>query len=138
VVGAIGVSGASSADEDQQLAVLGADAFVAAVSAVPRATRIDASEMEAAFSVGRLVVDTDGYQIDAARRTGPGTTEVHDRVTDVMYVLAGKAAVVTGDDASSTTSELAPGDLLVIPATVPHTFTAVSDPFRYLVVKVAG
>jgi uncharacterized protein GlcG (DUF336 family)/uncharacterized cupin superfamily protein len=138
VVGALGVSGASSAAEDQQLAILGAGAFDAAVTAVPHATRIDAPEMEEAFAIGRLVVDTDGYQIDAARRTGPGTTEVHGAVTDVMYVLAGQATVVTGDGASSTTSELAPGDLFVIPPTVPHTFTAVSDPFRYLVVKVAG
>lgn len=59
-------------------------------------------------------------------------------MTDVMYVLAGRATVVTGEGTDSITSELAPGDLFVIPATVPHTFTSVSDPFRYLVVKVAG
>ena len=80
--------------------------------------------MDAAFAVGRLVVDTAGYKVDAGRRTGPGTTELHDRDTDVMYVLEGRATVVTGDRRRQTT-ELAPGDLFVIPAMVPHTFTAV-------------
>jgi uncharacterized protein GlcG (DUF336 family)/mannose-6-phosphate isomerase-like protein (cupin superfamily) len=135
VVGAIGVSGASSADEDQDLAVLGAGAFDAAVAAEPAATHIDADAMDAAFAVGRLVVDTARYKVDAGRRTGPGTTELHARDTDVMYVLEGRATVVTGD---STSTELAAGDLFVIPETVPHTFTAVSDPFRYLVVKVTS
>ena len=136
VVGAIGVSGASSADEDQELAMLGADAFDVAVGDVPGATHVAADVMDAAFAVGRLVVDTAGYKVDAGRRTGPGTTELHDRDTDVMYVLEGRATVGTGSDGATT--ELAPGDLFVIPETVPHTFTAVSDPFRYLVVKVTS
>ena len=136
VVGAIGVSGASSADEDQELAVLGAGAFDVAVAEVPGATHVAADAMEAAFAVGRLVVDTAGYKVDAGRRTGPGTTELHDRDTDVMYVIEGRATVVTGTD--GTTTELAPGDLFVIPAIVPHTFVAVTDPFRYLVVKVTS
>ena len=32
--------------------------------------------------------------------------------------------------------ELSPGDVLAVPAGVPHQFTEVSDPFLYFVVKV--
>jgi quercetin dioxygenase-like cupin family protein len=39
---------------------------------------------------------------------------------------------VTGGHAQ----ELTAGDVLAIPAGVPHQFTRVSDPFLYLVVKV--
>lgn len=134
VVGAIGVSGASSADEDQELAVLGASMLVTPPAT---ATHIAAADMNDAFAVGRLVVDEPAYQIDAARRTGPGAVEVHDRMTDVMYVLDGRATVATGDGEAATSTELATGDLFVIPETVSHEFVAVTDPFRYLVVKVA-
>nr|MBA3289180.1 heme-binding protein [Acidimicrobiia bacterium] len=133
VVGAIGVSGVSSADEDQELAVLGASMLVTPPAT---ATHIAAADMNDAFAVGRLVVDEPAYQIDAARRTGPGAVEVHDRMTDVMYVLDGRATVATGDGEAATSTELATGDLFVIPETVPHEFVAVTDPFRYLVVKV--
>jgi len=33
---------------------------------------------------------------------------------------------------------IGPGDVLVIPAGVPHRFAEASDPFRYLVVKAGG
>ena len=138
VVGAIGVSGASSADEDQELALLGASTFATAVAAAPSATHIDADEMARAFATGRLVVDTPVYKIDAGRRTGSGALERHDAVTDMMYVLEGNAVVVTGEPGDETTTKLAPGDVFVVPATVAHTFTDVSDPFRYLVAKVAS
>jgi mannose-6-phosphate isomerase-like protein (cupin superfamily) len=79
--------------------------------------------------------------------------EFHERVTDVMHVVSGAATVVTGGRmvdprevgpgelrAAGTEGgqahELAPGDVLVLPAGVPHHFTAVSDPFHYLVAKV--
>jgi glc operon protein GlcG len=132
VIGAVGVSGASSADEDNELAELAAAAFSAA-GKPSSATHIPASAMANAFAAGQLVVDTDGYKVDAARRRGPGPLERHERVTDIMYVLEGTATVLTGDN---TTTCLATGDVFVVPAGLPHTFTEVADPFRYLVVKV--
>jgi glc operon protein GlcG len=138
VVGAVGVSGASSADEDQDLAVLAVASFAAALAATPTVTHIPARDMDAAFAVGRLVVDTAGYKVDAGRRTGPGEVELHERVADVMYVLDGEATVITGNTPTDVTTELAAGDVFVVPAGVPHTFVRVTDPFRYLVVKVAS
>ena len=154
VVGAIGVSGASSADEDQELAVVGAEMPSAAAAAVPSAAAAAVpsaaaaavpsaaaaavmfrrADVDARFATGGLLLDTPGYQLDAGRRTGPGAVELHDTVTDIMRVAEGTATVVAG----GSTYELAHGDVLVIPAGVPHEFVAASDPFHYLVVKVEG
>jgi glc operon protein GlcG len=133
VVGGVGVSGASSADEDNELAMLGIAAFFTA--SPPRSvTHVPAGAMADAFAVGRLVVDTDAWKVDAGRRTGPGQAELHERTTDVIYVVEGDATVVTGEEGSVTA--LGPGDVFVVPAGITHTFTAASNPFRYLVVKV--
>jgi len=128
VVGAVGVSGASSADEDQELALLGA----AAVFPEPGEATFYPAEQVA--SGGGLLLDTPSYKLDAGRRTGPGEVELHDTVTDVMHVIEGTATVVAG----GTAYDLKPGDALVIPAGIPHEFVAASDPFLYFVVKVEG
>jgi uncharacterized protein GlcG (DUF336 family)/mannose-6-phosphate isomerase-like protein (cupin superfamily) len=155
VVGAIGVSGASSADEDQELAIFGAAALTAASSdgQASEAVFIPSATLRAKFETGGLVVDNPRYKVDAGRRSQPGEVEYHDRVTDVMYVVDGAATVVTGGRMldprkvkagevravaieGGTTHDLAVGDVLAIPGGVPHQFTAVSDPFLYYVVKV--
>jgi len=138
VIGAIGVSGASSADEDQELAVIGAEAAqTAAAAPAPQATLFRAAEVRDRFTTGGLLAEARGYALDAGRRTGPGAAELHERVTDVMHVVQGTATVVTGGE-GGTPHEIGPGDVLVIPAGVPHEFVAASDPFLYLVVKVEG
>jgi uncharacterized protein GlcG (DUF336 family) len=137
VVGAIGVSGASSADEDQELAVLGAQTLEAAADAPPPpATRFSRPMVRAQFREGGLLLDTRRYKVDAGRRVGPGEIECHDTVVDIMHVVEGTATVETGVDGKVTTHHLDEGDVLVVPAGAPHRFTAVSDPFLYLVVKV--
>jgi uncharacterized protein GlcG (DUF336 family) len=130
VVGAVGVSGATSADEDQELAALG----VSAAAAVPVATRVPASVVEERFRTGGLLVDAPQYKVDAGRRTGPGATEVHADAVDVIRAVAGEATV----EAGGATHALSPGDVLVVPAGVPHTFVACTDPFLYYVVKTVG
>ncbi len=159
VVGAIGASGASSADEDQELGVIGAAAAAGAAAGgageAGEASYVSAADLRAKLAVGGLLLDTSGYQVDAGRRTAPGEVEFHASVTDVMHVLEGRATVVTGGQIVSprttgpgevrgasidggTSHELAEGDVLVVPAGVPHIFVAVTDPFLYFVVKVAG
>jgi len=158
VIGAIGASGASSADEDQELGVVGADAAsVAAQSSgvASQATFVSAADLEARLAVGGLLFDSPGYKVDAGRRTAPGEVEFHDGVTDVMHVLEGRATVVTGGQIvgarevgpgelrgesinGGTEHRLTSGDVLVVPAGVPHHFVAVTDPFLYFVVKVSG
>ena len=136
VVGAIGVSGASSAAEDQELSALGARAAEEIGADHRPAIHLTAADVDTAFTHGGLLVDASRYQLEAGRRTAPGKAECHDTVTDIMRVAAGSATVVTRSCGEAVTHELAPGDVLVIPEGVSHEFTAVSEPFLYFVVKV--
>jgi uncharacterized protein GlcG (DUF336 family) len=156
VIGAIGVSGATSADEDQELAAIGASAAeAAAASGRAEATFFPADEVRSKFASGGLLANTVDYKIDAGRRTSPGEVEYHDREADIMYVVEGTATVVTGGEmidvretapgelrareiAGGTRHELSRGDVLAIPKRVPHHFVDVSDPFLYYVVKAVG
>jgi len=136
VVGAVGVSGASSADEDQELSALGketAEAAIATELAGPRRAQFFSHDaVVERFRTGGLLLATAGYQVDAGRRTAPGEVELHENVVDIMHVVEGTATVVAGPD----THELVAGDVLVIPNGVPHQFVHVSDPFLYFVAKV--
>jgi glc operon protein GlcG len=160
VAGAIGVSGASSADEDQELAVAGMRAVEAALAGgsnghVAGASFFPAETVRARFDEGGLLLDTRGYKIDAGRRAAPGEVEYHAHAVDVMHVVQGTATVLTGGEmqdarevepgelrapslAGATAHALSEGDVLAIPNGVPHQFVDVSDPFLYFVVKVAA
>jgi glc operon protein GlcG len=136
VMGAIGVSGASSAAEDQELSALGAGAIKEVGACHWPAIHLSAADVDIAFANGGLLVDASRYQLEAARRTVPGEVECHDTVTDIMRVAAGTATVVTQGCGEPVTHALSTGDVLVIPEGVSHEFTAVSKPFLYFVVKV--
>jgi glc operon protein GlcG len=153
VAGAIGVSGASSADEDQELALAGAAAFAPQNGQRNGAAFFSGAQLAEKFETGGLLLDTARYKLDAGRRVEPGEVEFHRDVVDVMHVVEGTATVVTGGEMRNT-REVAPGeiraesvdggtphdlregDVLAIPNGVPHQFTQVSDPFLYFVVKV--
>jgi uncharacterized protein GlcG (DUF336 family) len=158
VIGAVGVSGATSADEDNELAMIGAEAAAAAAAgegngSANRAAFFSAAKVEETFRRGGLLLDTRGYKIDAGRREGPGEVEYHQHTIDVMHVVEGTARVLTGGTMVDA-REVAPGELrapsveggseqelregavLAIPNGVPHQFVDVSDPFLYFVVKV--
>jgi glc operon protein GlcG len=136
VLGAVGVSGASSASEDQELSMLAARAIESPCHDSWPAIHLPAADVDIAFANGGLLVDAFRYQVEAAHRMGPGEAERHDTVTDIMRVAAGTATLVTRSCGATLTHELAPGDVVVIPEGVGHEFTAVSEPFRYFVVKV--
>ena len=158
VIGAVGVSGASSAPEDQELATLGAEAASAASRASSNghangAVHISKSDLDERFETGGILLDAGGFKLDAGRRSAPGEVEYHARVVDVMHVVRRTATVVTGGEMvdarevaqgeiraraidGGTPNTLAEGDVLAIPSGVPHQFVDVSDPFHYFVVKV--
>ena len=166
VIGAVGVSGASSADEDQELAVLGVEAAQAAATGAingngngnghaATAAYISGEMLQGQFATGGIVLDAGAYKIDAGRREAPGEVEYHAGTVDVMHVVEGSATVVTGGEmhdvrevspgeiragslAGGMRHRLSPGDVLAIPSKVPHQFVEVSDPFLYFVVKVEG
>ena len=161
VVGAIGVSGATSADEDNELARIGAAAVVAATNGGSAnghrdgAAFFPADDVAERFRSGGLLLDTAAYKVDAGRREAPGEAEYHEHTVDVMHVVEGSATVVLGGEMRDAREvapgelraaavdggerrDLKPGDVLAIPNGVPHQFVDVSNPFLYFVVKVAS
>jgi len=154
VVGAIGVSGAASAAQDDELAVAGAAALAGTTaSGGGPVTYLERRQVQAGFSKGAVLVDHGDYMVHASHREGPGEAEVHDVETDIMYVLDGTATLVTGGTvvdgrvtapgetrgvsiAGGETRRLARGDVVVIPNGTPHWFREIPGPFDYYVVKV--
>jgi len=121
-------------------------------------THIDSEKVAAALAggsrgiVGPLVATKD-YTISGVKRTSPGEVEIHDHETDIFYVTAGEATFVTGgtivgakqtapgqtrgtDLRGGQSISLKKGDVVTIPAGVPHWFKSVSPSISYLTVKV--
>jgi glc operon protein GlcG len=113
------------------------------------------AEVHAAFDKGSPLLNKDGktYWILAGRRDKPGQSELHQKDTDVFYVLQGSATFVTGGkmlEPKNTASDevrgsgieggesrtLSKDDVIIIPAGTPHWFKDVQGTFLYLVVKV--
>jgi glc operon protein GlcG len=158
VVGAIGVSGAHSAQEDDDIAQAAVTAFATPIE-VPTASSqplyLPASQVSAAFLKGIPLLETMGYKIHASRREAQGLAEVHARDTDIIYVLDGSVTFVTGgvivdpkavdqDEIrgarieGGTLHALNKGDVMVVPAGTPHWFYQVDETFLYYVVKATG
>ncbi|HET8698266.1 MAG TPA: cupin domain-containing protein [Gammaproteobacteria bacterium] len=102
---------------------------------------------------GGNVLTAPNLSILMAHRTAPGMVEVHEKETDTFYVLDGAATVVTGgtmiggtatgpgqqrgtEIKGGQTQRVVKGDVMVIPAGVPHWFKEVSGSIDYYVVKV--
>jgi uncharacterized protein GlcG (DUF336 family)/mannose-6-phosphate isomerase-like protein (cupin superfamily) len=159
IIGGVGVSGASSAAQDEELAIAGAEAaktFGSETAALVPVTYFPKKDVDEGFSKGSVLFDGAGgrnYMVHASRREGPGMVEVHTKDTDILYVLKGTSTVVTGGkmiDGKNTapdevrgreivggeTRNLVPGDVMIIPNGVPHWFKEVQAPFLYYVVKV--
>jgi uncharacterized protein GlcG (DUF336 family)/mannose-6-phosphate isomerase-like protein (cupin superfamily) len=157
VVGAIGVSGAASAQQDDEIAQAAADAFAAGLAkAAARVEYFPADAVRAALAAGNssLIANAE-FRVNPSRRDGPGEAEVHSADTDIFYVLDGSATVVTGGElitprnvsateirgssiAGGTEQRIGSGDVLAIPRGVPHWFRAVQAPFTYYVVKTSA
>jgi quercetin dioxygenase-like cupin family protein len=118
-------------------------------------TYFDNATVSAAFQKGAVLFDGEGrnYMVHASRREAPGMAEVHTKDADIVYVLDGTATLVTGGTAvdlkntapdefrgtaidNGDTRQLNKGDVVIIPAGVPHQFKEVTNPFLYYVVKV--
>ena len=161
IVGGVGVSGASSADQDEQLAIAGSKAFDPAsmsmsIDPALAVSYWEKSKVDDAFSKGAVLFDaSDGrnYMVHASRREKPGQAEIHTKDADVIYVLQGAATFITGGEAidakatapdelrgvsirNGQTRQIAKGDVIIVPHGVPHQFLEVTDPFLYYVVKV--
>jgi glc operon protein GlcG len=161
VIGAVGISGAASAKQDEEIATIAAAAveptkadmgMKAAASAASATTYLDHAAVANAFAKGQPLLEVPGYKVHASRRDAPGMAEVHLWETDVVYVVDGAATLVTGGTlvepratepgqirgpgiTGGTEHHLTKGDVIVVPNNEPHWFKEVRAPFLYFVVK---
>jgi glc operon protein GlcG len=153
IVGAVGVSGAATAQQDEALAV----AAAAALSSSPRAdaavTVVPHDKVAAAFQRGAPLLEVGEYKVHASHRSGPGQVEIHTNDTDIIHILRGEATLVTGGTVMSAQTvqpeeirgasvqggearRITEGDVIVVPNGIPHWFRDVPGPLDYYVVKV--
>ena len=114
-----------------------------------------ASEVDAAFVKGGVLVDGGNFRVMTPTRTAGGEAELHATDADIFHVLEGTATFVTGGTLvggretapgetrgtsldGGTPYALKAGDVITIPAGVPHWFKDVQGRLRYFVVKVPG
>ena len=154
VVGGVGVSGAASAVQDEELAIAGASALTE--QKMTPVKFIDAKLVSDGFAKGAVLDDGsngENYMVHASRREKSGLSEVHELDTDIIYVLDGKATFVTGGKSvdqkliaanefrgsmidGGDLRELKKGDVVIVPKGTPHWFKQVDGAFLYYVVKV--
>jgi uncharacterized protein GlcG (DUF336 family) len=160
IIGGVGVSGASSAQQDEEVAIAGAEAakqFTASdptTNSRPAVSYFPKQKVDASFSEGAVLFEPGAdYAIHTSRRDSPGVVEVHEKDSDLIYVVKGSATFITGGTLldgekiaeheirgtqlnGGEAQNLVPGDVIIVPAGVPHWFKQVQAPFLYYTVKV--
>jgi glc operon protein GlcG len=162
IVGGVGVSGAASAQQDEELAIAGANVFTANANTSdarqPSKSPVlffGRQQVVTSFSEGAVLLDgtNRNYMVHTSRRDKPGLAEIHTLDTDIIYVLEGTATLVTGGNAVETkevaaneirgsrieggeTRQLVKGDVIIVPNGTPHWFKEVSGQFLYYTIKV--
>ena len=113
----------------------------------------DHAKVAEAFKKGEVLLAADAYRIHAGFRDKAGVPELHEYHLDIFYVTEGTATFITGgtlvdpkvtgpgetqakEIRGGETRTLTVGDVIVIPAKVPHWFKDTSKSFKYFVVKV--
>ena len=114
---------------------------------------VDPAKVAAALAKGGPLVTRSDLLVQGSHREAAGQVEVHDKETDVLYVVDGEAMFVFGgkmvggkvsrpeqwlgtDITGGETHHIGKGDVFVIPAGVPHWFKEVPSAVSYDVVKV--
>jgi uncharacterized protein GlcG (DUF336 family) len=157
VIGAIGVSGESPA-QDEEIAIAGANAAkdfaVGGVETAPgKVSYFPKQQVTEAFAKGAVLFNgSDKYMVHTSRRETAGVAEVHTKDADIIYVQDGSATFVTGgtvvepkptdlneirgkEITGGDTRTIATGDVIIVPAGTPHWFKEVPAPMTYYVVK---
>ena len=117
------------------------------------ATYVAHDKVADALAKGGSLAATKDYTVSGAHRNAAGQVEVHDKETDILYIMDGEATFVTGgtmvggkmskagqwlgtDITGGQTHHLTKGDVVTIPAGMPHWFKEVPKSVSYFVVKV--
>ena len=158
IVGGVGVSGAASAQQDEELAMAGANVFTqlkeSGLTPAP-VLFFDAKQVNASFSTGAALLDGSdrNYMVHTSRRDKSGLAEIHALDTDIIYVLEGTATFVTGGTAvdakqiepnefrgsrieGGVTRQLSKGEVIIVPNNTAHWFKEVNGEFLYYTIKV--
>ena len=134
-------------------AILIATIVVAWSAGSSTVTYVSHDKVAAALAKGGSLVTSPDLLVSGSHRTGPGQVELHEKESDVLYVIDGAATFVTGgtmvggktnkpgqmlgtDIQGGETHHLTKGDVMVIPAGIPHWFKEVPQSISYYVVKV--
>ena len=161
IVGGVGVSGAASAQQDEEVANAGANVFADAKLSNTTTTSgrpaifYDAKQVSTSFSAGAVLLDGSdrNYMVHTSRRDKPGLAEIHSLDTDIIYVLQGTATIVSGGTAvdakeiapneirgsriqGGITRKLSKGEVIIVPNNTPHWFKEVNGEFLYYTIKV--
>ena len=116
-------------------------------------TFVNHDKVAAALAKGGSLVTAPNLLVSGSHREKGGQVEVHDKETDVLYIVDGDATFVTGGTMvggkqtrpgqwlgteinGGDTQHLVKGDVVVVPAGVPHWFKEVPHSVSYYVVKV--
>jgi mannose-6-phosphate isomerase-like protein (cupin superfamily) len=114
---------------------------------------VDPAKVAAALAKGGQLVTRSDLTVSGSHREAAGQVEVHDKETDVLYVVDGEATFIFGGQmvggkvtrpgqwlgseiTGGETHHIGKGDVFVIPAGVPHWFKEVPKSVSYFVVKV--
>jgi quercetin dioxygenase-like cupin family protein len=113
---------------------------------------VDPEKVAAAIAKGGPLVSRPDLLVSGSHREKGGQVEVHDKETDVLYIIEGEATFVSGgtmvggkvsrpdqhlgtDIQGGTTQHLTKGDVIVVQAGTPHWFKEVPKSVNYFVVK---
>ena len=143
------------------LTLVAAPAYMSSQAQAPAAPRaplsaatfVDHGKVAEALAKGGPLVTASDVLVSGSHRDKPGQVEVHDKEMDVLYITDGTATFVTGgkivgakqsrpdqwlgtDITGGTTHKLVKGDVIVVPAGMPHWFKEVPGTVSYYVVKV--
>jgi mannose-6-phosphate isomerase-like protein (cupin superfamily) len=135
------------------IVAIAAGVMTGAGSGASSVTFIDHEKVATSLAKGGDLVKAPDLTVLGSHRSAAGQVEVHDKETDVMYVVEGDATIVTGgtmvggkatapgqwrgkEIQGGKAQRLTKGDVIVIPAGIPHWFKEVPQSISYYVVKV--
>jgi hypothetical protein len=90
------------------LVILAATFLLSAVGAAPGVTYVDHDKVAAAIGKGGTLVTAPDLTVMGSHRDAAGRVEVHDKETDVIYMVDGQATFVTGGTVVGLTRDRRP------------------------------
>jgi quercetin dioxygenase-like cupin family protein len=112
-------------------AVLVLFAVAGTAAAQPDVAYVHRDRVDAALAKGGVLVERPQVRIAGVRRDKPGALDTQDG-TSILYIVGGEGTIA----ADKMTQRLVKGDVLVVPAGTPQSFTTIAAPINYLQIVV--